>query len=177
MELNSKNIKRLLLLSLGVALIFCVVMNFGATLSVINKVFSFFSPVIAATCIAFVLNVLLTALETKVFKFMDKSHKKIVLKLKRPVCLALTYLIAFGIISLLILVIIPDIIDTISYLVDRLPVLVVDLRNWIEGAQKVENLVAVIRFSLLSFTFEARYGIILYKYKYILILRFICMIV
>lgn len=133
MELNSKNIKKLLLLTLGIAIIFCAVLNLGATLSIIGKVMSFFSPVITALCVAFVLNVLLTALETKVFKFMDKSHKKFVLKLKRPFCLALTYLIAFGIIALLILVIIPDIIDTITYLVDRLPAFVVDTRNWIEG--------------------------------------------
>ena len=133
MELNFKNIKKLLLLTLGIALIFSIVLNFGTFLSIAGKILSFFSPVIAALCIAFVLNVLLTALETKVFKFMDKSRKNIVLKLKRPICLTLTYIIAFGIISLLILVIIPDIIDTISYLVDRLPAFVVDVRNWIES--------------------------------------------
>ena len=133
MELNFKNIKKLLLLTLGIALIFSLVLNFGTVLSITGKILSFFSPVIAALCIAFVLNVLLSALETKIFKFMDKSRKNIVLKLKRPICLTLTYLIAFGIIALLILVIIPDIIDTISYLVDRLPAFVIDVRNWIEG--------------------------------------------
>ena len=133
MELNSKNIKKLLLLSLGIAIIFCAVTNISSVFSALGKIISVFSPVIAALCIAFVLNVLLTALETKVFGFMGKSRKKIVNKLKRPLCLVLTYLLAFGIIALLILVIIPDIIDTITYLVDKLPAFVVETRNWIEN--------------------------------------------
>lgn len=131
MELNSKNIKKIILIIFCGALIFSALQNFSAVLLVISKIFGIFSPIIAALCIAFVLNVLLTALETKVFKFMDNSRKKFVLKLKRPLCLTLTYVIALGIISLLILVIIPDIIDTITYLANRLPVFVADFRNWI----------------------------------------------
>ena len=133
MELNSKNIKKLLLLALGIAIIFCLVINISSVFGFLGNVFAVFSPVIAALCIAFVLNVLLTALETKVFAFMGKSKKKFVNKLRRPLCLVLTYLIALGLVSVLILVIIPDIIDTVTYLVDKLPAFVVESRNWIEN--------------------------------------------
>ncbi len=133
MELNSKNIKKLLLLALGIAIIFCLVINISSVFGFLGNVFAVFSPVIAALCIAFVLNVLLTALETKVFSFMGKSKKKFVNKLRRPLCLVLTYLIALGLVSVLILVIIPDIIDTVTYLVDKLPAFVVESRNWIEN--------------------------------------------
>lgn len=133
MELNFKNIKKLLLLALGVAIIFALVQNISGVLSVAGKVLSIFSPIIAALCIAFVLNVLLTALETKTFGFMGRSRKKFVVKLRRPLCLVLTYLIAFGIIALLILVIIPDIIDTIAYLADKLPTFIVQARDWLDS--------------------------------------------
>lgn len=133
MELNSKNMKKILLLAFGIAIIFCAVLNLGSVFSVLGRVFSVFSPVIAALCIAFVLNVLLTALETKIFAFMKRSNKKFVNKLQRPICLVLTYLLALGAVALLILVIIPDIIDTITYLVDKLPAFVVEARNWIEN--------------------------------------------
>lgn len=133
MELNSKNMKKILLLALGIAVIFCLIINISSVFAFLGKVFAVFSPVIAALCIAFVLNVLLTALETKVFGFMGKSKKKFINKLRRPLCLVLTYLIALGLVSLLILVIIPDIIDTITYLVDKLPAFVIEARNWIEG--------------------------------------------
>ena len=133
MELNSKNMKKILILALGIAIIFCAVINISSVFAFFGRVYAIFSPVVAALCIAFVLNVLLTALETKVFSFMDKSPKKIVNKLRRPLCLVLTYLLALGLVLLLILVIIPDIIDTITYLVDKLPGFVVEARNWIEG--------------------------------------------
>jgi len=131
MELNSKNIKKILLIITLGALIFTGVQNISLVFTGINKVFSVFSPVIVALCIAFVLNVLLTALETKVFKFWDKAKKPAVLKFKRPVCLLLTYLLAFGILSLLILVIIPDIIDTVKYLSEKMPIFAGKFRGFL----------------------------------------------
>ena len=133
MELNSKNIKKILLIIFLGALIFSAVQNLGLVYGAIKSVIRVFSPVITALCIAFVLNVLLTALETKAFKFWGKAKKPWVLKLKRPVCLVLTYLIALGALSVLILVIIPDIIETITYLAEKMPSFVVSVKDWIDG--------------------------------------------
>lgn len=140
MELNSKNIKKILLIIFLGTIIITAFLNLNETLGYISKVISIFSPVIAAFCIAFVFNVLLVALETKVFKFMDKSKKKFVLKLKRPLCLVLTYLIAFGAIALLILVVIPDIVDTLVYLAESMPSFIGKLIT------KVEDL--LVRFNI-----------------------------
>ncbi len=133
MELNSKNIKKILLIIFFGALIFTAFQNLGLVVMGIGKVLNVFSPVIAALSIAFVLNILLTALETKVFKFWDKAKKPFLLKLKRPVCLVLTYLLALGLVSLVILVIIPDIVETITYLAEKMPAFVVEAKNWAEG--------------------------------------------
>ena len=124
MELNWKNIKRILLVIFCGAVIFTVVQNFLSVTAFFKGVLSLFAPITAALCIAFVLNVLLTALETKVFKFMGKSRKKFIVKLRRPLCLILTYLLAFGAVTLLILVIIPGIIETVTYIADKLPVFI-----------------------------------------------------
>ena len=132
MELNSKNIKRIIFIIFCGALIFSVFQNLGSVLLGVGRIYSIFSPVIAALCIAFVLNVLLTALENKMFSFMDKSKKAFVHKLKRPICIILTYLIALGLVSLLILVIIPDLIDTLIYIADKLPGFVLEMREWVE---------------------------------------------
>ena len=118
MELNSKNIRRILLIIFLGVLIFTAFQNFETTLSVIGSIFKVFSPIISALAVAFVLNVLLNVLENKVFAFWDKAKNNALLKLKRPVCLALTYIIALGLVSVLILVIIPDIIETITYLAE-----------------------------------------------------------
>lgn len=131
MELNSRNIKKIIFIIFCGAIIFAVTQNALMFFRLISKVIGVFSPIILALCVAFVLNILLTALETKVFKFMDKSPKKVVHKIKRPLCLVLTYLIALGIVSLLILVIIPDIVDTVTYLAQKLPSFVKQFRGFI----------------------------------------------
>lgn len=131
MELNSKTIKKILLIVfLSALMIFCI-FNFSDVLSIIARLYSFISPVILALCIAFVLNVPLNALENIVFKFLNNSKHKFVRSLKRPLCLTLTYLLAFGIILLLVLVIIPDIIDTVIYIADKLPSFIVNARKWL----------------------------------------------
>lgn len=140
MELDSKTIKKILLIIFFGALIFTGFQNIEIVLSSIGTVIGIFSPVITALCIAFVLNVLLSALENKVFAFWNKAKKPFVLKLKRPVCLVLTYLLALGAVSLLILVIIPDIIETITYLAERMPAFAIDAKNWIEGVLERFNI-------------------------------------
>jgi len=131
MELNSKNIKKILLLVFLSAVIICGVFNFQTVLSVLGNAYSVFSPIVAAFCVAFVFNVLLRGLETKVFAFMDKSKRKFINRARRPLCLVLTYVLAFGIISLLVLVIIPDIIETVLYLVKNLPSFITSTREWL----------------------------------------------
>lgn len=133
MELNSKNIKKILLVIFFGALIFTAFQNFKLVISGVGKVINVFSPIIAALCIAFVLNILLTAFENKVFKFWDNAKKPFVLKLKRPICLILTYLLALGLVFLIIVVIIPDIIETITYLAEKMPAFVLEVKNWTES--------------------------------------------
>lgn len=130
MEFGWNNFKKALLLIFFGALFFTALQNINGIFAIMGKVFSIFSPIIAALCVAFVLNVLLTALETKVFKFMKNSKKAFVVKMQRPVCLILTYVIALGIVSALILVIIPDIIDTVTYIAEKMPGFVVKCRDW-----------------------------------------------
>lgn len=140
MELNSKNIKKILLIILLGSCIFTAVQNYDRLFSFIGRILSVASPVITALCIAFVLNVLLNALENKAFRFMDDSKKALVRRAKRPLCLALTYLIAFGLIVLLIAFIIPDIADTFIYLAEKLPSFMTKARAWIEDILEKFNL-------------------------------------
>lgn len=100
-------------------------------LGFLGKLMGFVTPIIIALCIAFVLNVFLTGFETKIFPFMKKSKHKIVRVLQRPLCLILTYALAIGLLALIVLVIIPDISDTIAYIIDKLPAFIVESREWL----------------------------------------------
>lgn len=131
MELNSKNIRKILLIVFLSSVIVACVFRFKSVLLFLGKIFSYISPIVLALCIAFVLNVPLSAMENRIFKFMDKSKHKFVRKLRRPICMLLTYLLSFGIVLLLVLVIIPDIIDTVIYIVEKLPGFVTSAYNWL----------------------------------------------
>ena len=131
MELNSKNIKKILLIVFLSSVIVACVFRFQIVFVFLGKIFSYISPIVLALCIAFVLNVPLSAMENRIFKFMDKSKHKFVRKLRRPICMLLTYLLSLGIVSLLVLVIIPDIIDTVIYIVDKLPGFITNAYNWL----------------------------------------------
>ena len=131
MELNSKNIKKILLIVFLSSVIVACVFRFQIVFVFLGKIFSYISPIVLALCIAFVLNVPLSAMENRIFKFMDKSKHKFVRKLRRPICMLLTYLLSFGIVLLLVLVIIPDIIDTVIYIVEKLPGFVTSAYNWL----------------------------------------------
>lgn len=133
MELNSKTIKKILLVVFLSTLIVWAVFNNTVVFGIVGKLFSYISPIIAALCIAFILNVLLRVLETKVFFFFDKSKYNFIRKIKRPLSLVLTYLLAMGVIALLVLVIIPDLIDTVIYVVKSLPSFLKDMREWVVG--------------------------------------------
>lgn len=136
MELNSKNIKKLLFIILFGVIAFTAFQNLNYISRFLSRTLRVFNPVITALCIAFVLNVLLTALETKVFGFMDKSPRRFVHKLRRPLCIVLTYLIALGIIALVIWVIIPDVAETVISLAEKLPSFMTEARDWVEGTLK-----------------------------------------
>ena len=144
MELNSKNIRKILFIIFCGALIFAVIENFERTFLVLGNVISVFTPIIAALSIAFILNIPLSLLENKVFAFMAKSKKKFVTKLRRPVCLVLTYLLALGFVALLILVIIPDIVETVIYLFEKMPAFVMDAKTWLEDLLKKFNIDSVV---------------------------------
>ena len=131
MGLNLKNIEKILLIVLCSAIIFALVFNFMGVLGFLGKLMGYITPIIIALCIAFVLNVFLTGFETRIFGFMKKSKHKIVNKLQRPLCLILTYALAIGLLALIVLVIIPDISETIAYIIDKLPAFIVDSREWL----------------------------------------------
>lgn len=131
MGLNSKNIQKILLIVFCSAIIFALVFNFMGVLGFLGKLMGYITPIIIALCIAFVLNVFLTGFETKIFPFMKKSKHKIIRALQRPLCLVLTYALAIGLLSLIVLVIIPDISDTIAYIIDKLPAFIVESREWL----------------------------------------------
>lgn len=130
MELNKKNIKKILLIITFTAVIFGVVDNFSYTLQIIKGIFSVISPFIIGLCVAFIVNVLLRQLEKLWKKIPSKKHKDLLEKLKRPVCLVGSIVIIIGAIFILMFMIIPEISQTVSMIIDMMPQYLKEVEGW-----------------------------------------------
>lgn len=133
--MNKKQIKSILgIITFGV-LLFALVQNFNLAWAALGKIYAVFAPVVTGFCIAFVLNVLLRVLEGKVFGWMRGSKRKWVPRLQRPVSLVATILLTFGFLTLLLLVIIPELQKAILKLVENISIYVELAQEWLGKIQ------------------------------------------
>lgn len=131
MDLNVKNMKRIMWLIVFTILFYLAIKNIGIIWGVVTYLFSLAGPVIAGLCIAFVLNIPMTALEKHVFVFIKKSKKKWAEKLLRPVSLFTTLVLAFGTVVLILRFVIPELLDTVMTITENLPDYIRSLINWL----------------------------------------------
>lgn len=132
MEFNKKNVRTILLLITFAVVVYALVQNLGAVYGALRSVWNVLGTVIGGLFIAFVLNVLLRAFENGVFKRIKQGNSAMRRKLVRPVSLICSLLIAFGIVALLLVVVIPQLSKTISELADKLPGYMASALNWLE---------------------------------------------
>ncbi len=130
MELNAKNTKRLILLITFAVTLYLALKNITVIFGVFTKLLSFASPVIAGLCIAFVLNIPMSFLEKKVFAFIGNAKKTWVRKLLRPLSLITTFVLAFGAVILILRFILPELVTTVTTIVDNLPTYINSLISW-----------------------------------------------
>lgn len=132
MEFNKKNVRTILLLITFAVVVYALVQNLGAVYGALRSIWNVLGTVIGGLFIAFVLNVLLRAFENGVFRRMKQGNSPLRRKLVRPVSLICALLIAFGIVALLLVVVIPQLSKTISELADKLPGYIAAALNWLE---------------------------------------------
>ena len=124
----------LLIVAFGV-LLFALVENFSLAWNALKTAYGIVSPVIGGFCIAFVLNVLLRVLERRVFGFLGASRHGWMRRLLRPVSLVCTILLTFGILVVLMVVIIPELQETLLQLVTNMEQYISTIEDWVAGIQ------------------------------------------
>ena len=121
MELNRKNVSRILLISAFSITLFMALKNFSAVWGIIAKGLSYFTPFVIGAFIALIANVLLVPVEHKLFKKWEYSSYKILRKGKRPLSLIIMSLIVIGIMALIIFIIAPEIKNTALLIAKNFP--------------------------------------------------------
>lgn len=98
-----------------------VIFNFKNIISGGKNAIGIISPFIIGIAIAFILNLVMRIFEERVFKVLDSKRYSKYSSLKRPLSVALTFVVVFDAITGLIIFIIPQLIDSISTLTDTVP--------------------------------------------------------
>lgn len=136
MELSKKNVKIILgIITFGI-LLFSATQHLSAVGAFLGGILKIVAPLIVGFCLAFILNIIMTVLEDKIFGFMSKSKKAFVRKMKRPVSLVSTIILMFGFIILLLFIIIPALKDSIDLLVAKVPGYYESVVGWIDSIVK-----------------------------------------
>ena len=116
MDLNNDNIKKIRGLILFTAVVLVAAWNYEAVFGLIRFLGSVIFPFALGGAIAFVLNVPMHYLEEKIFGKAKKENKKWAVKLARPLSFILTLLLVIGVIAVVILVVVPELGNTIMNL-------------------------------------------------------------
>lgn len=121
MELNRNNMRKLMLLiAFGIAL-YLGLQNMYRISELLGWIGSFFAPIVLGLAVAFVLNVLMRQVETRLFAPLNRRFTKKWRKLRRPLSLLLSILIILGLIALILLILIPELVNTITSLTNNIP--------------------------------------------------------
>ncbi len=130
MELNKKNIKRVLLLIACAILLYWGLNNLSVLGGLLSSILSLFSPLLIGVGIAYVMNLLLIAIERLWDKALKKAPELWRVKLKRPICLTLAFLLFLGIIFAIIFILIPRLEEAGTTLVANVPTYITQIQGW-----------------------------------------------
>lgn len=110
------------------ALIVYLIFNFPAIWGVISKFFAIINPIVIGFAIAYLINPFVRFFETKVFSF--KKAKKDRSRLKRVLSVLLAYVVVLAIVSALLWIIIPQLIESVNIFVENLSTYQKALEKW-----------------------------------------------
>ncbi len=132
MELNRKNIRKILLIILFTVVCFLSLQNIGVLLSYTKMLFSLLSPILVGFCIAFILNLPMKGIEKLLFKTGGK-HDKLVRKIRRPVSILLTFILVAVVLMFVMLIIVPEFGSTLEILKQNFPGYIDKVNGFING--------------------------------------------
>ncbi len=118
--MTKENIKKILLIAAAIIVMLTAALNISALWGGVLVLYSVFEPVIIGFCLAFILNLLVTLFEKRVF-FKLSTPKKPRKKLIRLFSIILTLIVFVLAVALILLVIIPQVTKTVSSIVASLP--------------------------------------------------------
>lgn len=128
MELNKKNMKKLMILiSFGIIL-FWALTNLPIIFGFISHLLHLLYPFILGAVIAFILNIPMTKIENFIKKHQKSNKSKLPV---RTISITLSLVIFVGVIILISFLLIPELIENIQLLIKNIPGFIENIQNWV----------------------------------------------
>lgn len=129
MDFKKENYKKMLgLIAFGVIL-YWALQRISSVAAAFQTLLGFLAPFLLGLCIAFLLNVLLTLLEEKLFARLNQKQGRVWPRVRRPVCILLSIGIVAGVIFILLFLILPELKRTGLIIANRLPDFMEDMQE------------------------------------------------
>ena len=130
-SLNKRILKYAFWITVIIAIAYTVVVQPQKITSVFNGLISLLSPFIIGFCAAYVINLLLRPLERFWMWCCKKSKRQgVVKKVKRPLCLIVSFLIVLGLLFALMFMVLPALKETAVLFVNKVPQYVKTVEGW-----------------------------------------------
>lgn len=127
MKMNKKEFKQIILLIIFAGITLWVVLNYKLFVDLVCFVLKIIFPLFLGLCLAFIINVPMTTIETKFFRIEKKKRKKAI----RVLSLILTLLLFVTIVSVISFFVIPQFAQAISSLAKEFPKLFKGSNEWV----------------------------------------------
>ncbi len=133
MKLDKKTMRRIMYILFS-AITFCaLLLNIETVLSVLGKAITVLMPVIIGLCIAFLLNPLADFGENKLFGFVKRRFEKNGKGLSRALGTLFALIVLFGVVTILVVVVIPDVKEATKIIGETLPGTFEMIVDYVEG--------------------------------------------
>ncbi len=129
MELNKSNMKKIALLIAFSIVLYLGLKNLYRFSELTGIIAGIFEPILLGLAISFILNVLMRNVESRLLAPINRRYTKNWLKVRRAVSILITFLIVIGIIALIMLILIPELVRTITSLTNNIPGFFTELQN------------------------------------------------
>ena len=147
MKMQNISWKTCFKIGVSVFILFLCISYFSGAMKVIGAVLSA-APIIIGFALAYIVNILMSFYEGKYF---PRSEKKFLIKSRRTVCLILAYLTVLAIISVVIGLIIPQLVDCVELIIDEAPAVI---NEFIPKLTKLEFLPESVKTFLKDFDWQ-----------------------
>lgn len=146
MELNKNNMKKILGIITFTLVLLAVLLNLKSLGAYAGVVWGILFPFALGGAIAFILNIPMAAIETKMFRSgKNKTYNKIKEKTARPVSMVLSVLLVFVILAIVIGVVVPQLGNTFDSIGTAMTAFLPKAQKWLETLfQDNEDVVAYI---------------------------------